>query len=178
MSGIDGPEDVVVLEEPPLVVEADSLRVKLEQCRLELAALREEQETWAEQYQMARRKRAAAEKRLRALTRVVNEFLVERERVEKRRSRRWGRVRVAEDQRDFDAIRASDLFAGPWYVGRYPDVVHSGMSPARHYLEIGAAEGNDPGPKFSTRRYLGAHPEVARSGENPLLHHLRRHGPR
>ena len=72
-------------------------------------------------------------------------------------------------------VRQSDWFDAAWYSERYPDVVAAGIEPAVHYLEFGAKEGRDPGPKFDTRYYLQAYPDVAASGINPLVHFLR-HG--
>lgn len=71
-------------------------------------------------------------------------------------------------------IRASTLFDARWYLARYPDVRAAGLEPLHHYLEHGAAEGRDPGPRFSTERYTLAHPEVAAAGHNPLLDYLAR----
>ncbi|MFI5425629.1 hypothetical protein [Aeromicrobium sp. UC242_57] len=34
----------------------------------------------------------------------------------------------------------------------------TGLSPALHYLRVGAADAKDPGPAFSTRKYLGPEP--------------------
>jgi GT2 family glycosyltransferase len=46
------------------------------------------------------------------------------------------------------------------------------MDPALHYFLHGAAEGRDPGPRFSTSGYLAGNPDVERHGMNPLLHYL------
>ncbi|WP_454832137.1 hypothetical protein [Pseudoxanthomonas wuyuanensis] len=69
-------------------------------------------------------------------------------------------------------ISASDLFDSDWYRRTYTDVDESGMDPVLHYLQFGAPEGRDPGPRFSTRSYLRKNMDVARSGMNPLLHYL------
>lgn len=71
-------------------------------------------------------------------------------------------------------LRRSDLFDPVWYLDTYTDVARAGFDPVRHYLRVGAAEGRDPGPRFSSRDYLERNPDVARAGLNPLLHYLRR----
>lgn len=72
-------------------------------------------------------------------------------------------------------VAADDLFDAAWYADAYPDVRTSGMDAALHYVRFGAAEGRDPGPRFSTRQYLDAYPDVRSSGLNPLVHFIR-HG--
>jgi len=70
-------------------------------------------------------------------------------------------------------IAKSSFFDESWYVTTYPDVVMSGIVPARHYLRYGARMGRDPGPDFGSRSYLQANPDVARASVNPLLHYER-----
>lgn len=77
------------------------------------------------------------------------------------------------DRSAASALRASSLFDPKWYREQYPDVRLSGLDPAKHYLEFGARQGRDPGPRFSTQGYLERHPELAKDGINPLLHFLR-----
>lgn len=72
-------------------------------------------------------------------------------------------------------VARSGLFDPRWYVTRYPDVAASGLRPLQHYLAIGAAEGRDPGPHFSSERYLGQYPWVAQTGIAPLVHFLQNH---
>jgi hypothetical protein len=147
----------------------DQVTAELDQCRRELAAVRTEQEDWAEDLHRERRRRSNAEQRLRALSRAVDALLTDGPPpVQRSRSRREERGLIA----DADRIRASNLFHGPWYLRHYPDAARSGLSPARHYLEIGAAAGHDPGPSFSTTEYLRVHPGLIEDGVNPLLHHL------
>ncbi|THK34626.1 glycosyltransferase [Ensifer sp. MPMI2T] len=67
-------------------------------------------------------------------------------------------------------VSKSIFFDADWYSARYPDIEKTGLSPAEHYLRIGAFSGYDPGPKFSTSYYLRAYPNVARAGLNPLVH--------
>ena len=57
-------------------------------------------------------------------------------------------------------------------LANYPEVASAGHDPFSHYVSIGAAEGRDPGPNFSTLRYLQRYPDLARAGVNPLLHYL------
>lgn len=66
----------------------------------------------------------------------------------------------------------SQLFDAEWYLQSYPDVAAAGIDPFAHYVSIGASEGRDPSPNFSTLRYLRRHPDLAKAGVNPLLHYL------
>jgi hypothetical protein len=70
------------------------------------------------------------------------------------------------------AVAASDLFDAGWYALQNPDVAVSGLPPAYHYAASGAAEGRDPGPRFSAARYHAEHPEAAASPRPALLHYL------
>lgn len=74
---------------------------------------------------------------------------------------------------NIELVTASELFDANWYLTAYPDVAAAGLDPAQHYLRHGAAEGRDPGPRFSTRQYLERYADVARVGINPLLHYLK-----
>jgi lipopolysaccharide biosynthesis protein/GT2 family glycosyltransferase len=74
---------------------------------------------------------------------------------------------------ELELLASSPLFDRNWYLERYPDVRESGMDPALHYLELGAAEGRDPSAAFDTQWYLAQCPDVAASGTNPLVHYLR-----
>lgn len=67
-------------------------------------------------------------------------------------------------------ITQSALFDANWYQQRYPDVGLSGMSPAMHYLLLGARLQRDPGPQFSCRSYLAEHPQA--QGQSAFLHFL------
>ena len=64
------------------------------------------------------------------------------------------------------------LFDPDWYLSNYPEVATAGHDPFSHYLAVGAAEGRDPGPNFSTLGYLQRYPDLAKAGVNPLLHYL------
>lgn len=67
-------------------------------------------------------------------------------------------------------IKRSTFFDAGWYLSKYPDVAAAGMDAAMHYLKHGAAEGRNPGPKFSTRDYILLRAGALQPGENPLLH--------
>lgn len=69
-------------------------------------------------------------------------------------------------------IEESEYFDADWYAEHYADVRLLGLSPAEHYLRIGASLLRDPGPDFSTGYYLASYPDVAQSGANPLWHYL------
>ena len=71
-----------------------------------------------------------------------------------------------------ETVRNSVFFDENWYVSNYPEVGTSGIDPAEHYVRIGASEGYDPGPLFSTRSYLEKNADVAAAKANPLLHYL------
>ena len=66
----------------------------------------------------------------------------------------------------------SELFDPTWYLRINADVAETGANPVHHYLTSGAAEGRDPGPRFSTRAYLERYPAVQEAGLNPLVHYL------
>ena len=75
-------------------------------------------------------------------------------------------------QKSKERALRSGLFDADWYLANYPEVATAGHDPFSHYVSIGAAEGRDPGPNFSTLRYLQRYPDLARAGVNPLLHYL------
>ena len=68
----------------------------------------------------------------------------------------------------------SGLMDADWYAGEYKDVSESGLSPAKHYLEVGYLRGYRPNPLFDTRWYLERYAEARLSGQNPLLHYITR----
>lgn len=70
-------------------------------------------------------------------------------------------------------VRASELFDPAWYLSQHADVRALGMDAAEHYVRFGAAEGRDPGPRFSVRTYLDLHQDVAAAGLNALDHYER-----
>jgi hypothetical protein len=148
------------------------LEASLRSCRLELAAVRVEQERWAEE----RGHLTHAAERLTALSESLDQHL--RQAALGGGVRGWVKRRLlsslpsGEELTQMTTLLGSDLFDGPWYLREYPDVARTGLSPALHYLRHGAAEGKDPGPRFSTARYLTRHPRLDPARDNPLLHHL------
>ena len=87
--------------------------------------------------------------------------------------RRLGRKPSQHDHAAAELIAQSELFNSGWYLAHYREAAKSGMPPALHYVYVGAAQGNDPGPSFSSSSYLASSPDVAAAGMNPLLHYLR-----
>ena len=83
---------------------------------------------------------------------------------------RWLVLRISHSPRG--RAKRLKLFDADWYLANYPEVATAGHDPFSHYVSIGAAEGRDPGPNFSTLRYLQRYPDLARAGVNPLLHYL------
>jgi hypothetical protein len=69
-------------------------------------------------------------------------------------------------------VETAEEFDANWYLARYRDVGMMGMSPAEHYIRLGARLLRDPGPGFSTRHYLSTYPDVARASINPFVHYL------
>ncbi|MFC3612448.1 glycosyltransferase [Lutimaribacter marinistellae] len=69
---------------------------------------------------------------------------------------------------DYDILRRSEYFDADWYRLSHKDVLLADICPVQHYLQGGAAENRDPGPRFSTGGYRRAQelPEEV----NPLLH--------
>jgi uncharacterized protein YigA (DUF484 family) len=70
-------------------------------------------------------------------------------------------------------LQSSDLFDSEWYLSNYPNIRESGIYPALHYLQIGAAEGLNPSSRFNTLNYVFKYSDVAESGMNPLIHFLK-----
>jgi hypothetical protein len=90
-----------------------------------------------------------------------------RQRVAGRSSGLWARL-VNKFSSDKKVLADSGLFDADWYLQNYPDVAE-----ARHYLTLGASEGRDPNPFFSTKAYMKFNLDIARSGMNPLVHFVR-----
>jgi hypothetical protein len=156
----------------------DDLRNELRLCRLELAAVREENERLKEAEAQGRRggKRAQREATTlaKALARVLYREL--QAAVEGPRWRRVGRgPRVSQAEwHQVLLIHRSDQFKPEWYLRNHLTVARQGIEPALHFLRYGVVEGLDPGPEFDVKAYLDEHPEVRASGENPLIHALTR----
>ena len=152
-------------------LDVTTLEESLRECRRELAALREEQETWGERIAPLE----LAERRLQELSTALDAHLSEVERATPG-VRGWIKRRVIagsvapSEVDDLEKIRSSPLFDGAWYLRQYPDVARSGLSPALHYLRHGGVQRRDPGPNFDARAYVKDHPELPRRA-NPLLHY-------
>lgn len=71
-----------------------------------------------------------------------------------------------------ELIRCSEFFDSEWYLLQNPDVMSSGMDPARHYLLFGGFENRNPSLKFSNEMYLELHTDVKEKGINPLEHYI------
>ena len=70
-----------------------------------------------------------------------------------------------------DYARISGYFDAGWYLQRYIQLQQFLIEPFEHFWDVGASQGFDPGPNFSTSGYLRMCPEAA-AGENPLWHYL------
>ena len=85
--------------------------------------------------------------------------------------RRLLRRKTRQKDVEFSAIFGSDLFDPDYYLMTYQDVKAAGVDPALHYLNLGDAEGRNPGPAFSTRRYREMNPDVPAHGITALGHY-------
>lgn len=65
-----------------------------------------------------------------------------------------------------------DYIDEKWYFEQYPDAKESGMSAAKHYVNIGWRKGYNPSKKFNTEFYLNKYKDVAKAHICPLLHYL------
>lgn len=68
-----------------------------------------------------------------------------------------------------DAIRP--LFDTRYYLHAHPDVRHSPLSAAAHYVREGHALGYNPAPWFCDEGYLADHRDVAASGMPAFVHY-------
>jgi GT2 family glycosyltransferase len=66
-------------------------------------------------------------------------------------------------------IVRSALFDEAYYAASYADVNGAAMTPARHYLEIGAGELRNSSPRFEARSLLRLHPAFRPGRDNPAL---------
>ena len=64
------------------------------------------------------------------------------------------------------------LFDAGYYLGRYPDVLGSGLPLLVHYVRSGGREGRQPHPLFDLERYAAQHPDVLRHKLPALLHYV------
>lgn len=81
-------------------------------------------------------------------------------------------VAVLNEQERAWADAIAPLIDAHYYFRTFPDVRHSGLSPAAHYVAVGAGRGFDPAPWFSNNGYVALHPDVGRSGMPPLVHYV------
>ncbi|WP_252107675.1 MULTISPECIES: glycosyltransferase [unclassified Halomonas] len=72
----------------------------------------------------------------------------------------------------YEALLESSMFDAGWYLERYIDLQQVTIEPFRHFWEVGAFEGRDPGPHFSTTGYLRGLSCALPAGLNPLQHYL------
>ena len=140
--------------------EIDTLRLKLEECLDQMAALTG----------------GLAEGGGTSLPKI--DELVRRHRLEiallhaKYAVQRMGRIRRSLlIRRQAALLGKSDLFDATWYLRIYGDVASAGMTAQMHYARSGAFEGRDPGPDFSTIGYYMANPDVAEQGWPALVHY-------
>ncbi|MDO9395581.1 MAG: hypothetical protein Q7T71_03445 [Herbiconiux sp.] len=169
---------------PEAEVDVARLVESLRQCQQELADLRHEQEVREERLAPLEQGHA----QLQSITRLLDRHLTKAEQETaappKPQRRRLFPPRPTPEAdttggpdpsevADLERIRASPLFDGAWYLQTYPKVIRTGLSPALHYLRLGADQLKDPGPHFSVGAYLRDHPDVP-DGTNHLLHYLDR----
>jgi glycosyltransferase involved in cell wall biosynthesis len=108
---------------------------------------------------------------LRTETRSLNDSVRYgyRQQVAGQRSGIWTRL-LDRFRSERTILSESRLVDAEWYLRTYPDVVET---PVDHYVRLGAREGRDPNPMFSTKAYLKLNPDVVISGMNPLVHFVR-----
>ncbi len=145
--------------------------------RRELKLSRRRQESAVEDLQRARRQRAELRDQVELFSQSLARILSERYWADQRALTRRLRPRRDEEADQVAAVEASDLFDGAWYLRQRPDAVAALLSPAVHYLRVGAQDGAEPGPRFDTPGYLRDHPAAQKSGLAPLLHYVRRPAP-
>lgn len=68
-------------------------------------------------------------------------------------------------------LESSGYFDAFWYARRYPQCGGSALA-AIYHLQVGAFQGHDPGPDFSTSAYYRANRDVAAAGYPALAHYL------
>lgn len=141
--------------------------------REELARSRSELERTAEALASSREEHDRLRARARDLAESTDRRLREQSPARAGLTRR-ARKAPDDEAAQVELLRSSDLFDPAWYLLAHPEVVDTGLDPARHYLRHGAADGWDPSPAFSTDGYLREHPDVAAAGTNPLVARLRR----
>ncbi|MBN2577681.1 MAG: sulfotransferase [Pirellulales bacterium] len=83
---------------------------------------------------------------------------------------RLTRTWTIQRHRNVEQILRAPIFDADWYLKHYPDVAESQVTPLKHFLRHGVAEGRQPSPLFDTSWYLLENPDVGGMGINPLLH--------
>ena len=163
------------MPDPTAADEITRLTQELATARAELAALREEQESWAEKEIKIRIDRDRAIKAadefataLAARLRIENAGLGKGAEILRKRFRPVSRTEAVH----LELIRSSELFNGPWYLRAYPDVVHLGMDPAVHFLRYPFDPFRSPSEDFNIAQYCVDHPDVLEERINPLVHFL------
>lgn len=151
------------------------LTEELDTARAELAALRAEQETWAERESRIRADRDGATKAAHELAtalatrlRIDNAGLGKGAEILRKRFRPPSRTEAVH----LELIRGSELFDPVWYLRAYPDVAHLGMDPALHFLRHPFDPFRSPSEHFNLGQYCADHLEVLRDKVNPLVHFL------
>lgn len=90
-------------------------------------------------------------------------------RLQRRRSDRWGSTAL-------ETVASHPLFSllfdEAWYLGRYPDVLNSGLEGPRHFLTSGMLEWRNPSPYVDLRFAAESLPQGARDGRTVVLHLL------
>jgi hypothetical protein len=151
------------------------LTAELSTARAELAALRTQQEAWAEKETRIRTERdravRASDELATALAdrlRIENAGLGKGSEILRRRFRPPSRTEAVH----LELIRGSELFDAAWYLRAYPDVAHLGMDPAVHFLRHPFEPFRSPSEHFNIAQYCVDHPDVLRDKVNPLVHFL------
>ena len=151
------------------------LTAQLATAHAELAALRKEQEAWAEKETRIRVDRDRAIKAteefataMAARLRIENAGLGKGAAILRKRFRPPSRAEAVH----LELIRGSELFNAAWYLRAYPDVVHLGMDPAMHFLRYPFDPFRSPSEHFNIAQYCVDHPDVFRDRVNPLVHFL------
>lgn len=70
-------------------------------------------------------------------------------------------------------IRESEFFDEAWYLQQHPEAASHHYGAAGHYLEVGAAKGSNPSPRFDGNAYWQVNQDVKQAGMNPLYHFLK-----
>lgn len=151
------------------------LAEELATARAELAALRKEQEAWAEKDAKIRTQRDRATKTADELSAA----LAKRLRLD-HAGKGIGAVIRKDRQKPvtkteaahLELIRASSLFDDAWYLRTYHDVAHLGEDPALHFLRHPFNPFRRPSEEFNIGQYVIDHPQVLADKVNPLVHFL------